>query len=104
MTLAEFLRWDDGTDTHCELIGGSPVAMAPVAAAHRMLAMRLGSRIDAALEPPAMQCASDPGVVDPARRSMPVNDGETAEMFEIFVLNPLLAARQLGKQRVRRQH
>lgn len=50
MTLDEFLRWDDGTDTHYELIGGSPVAMAPPAAAHRMLAMRLGSRIDFALE------------------------------------------------------
>jgi Uma2 family endonuclease len=49
MTLDEFLRWDDGTETHYELIGGFPVAMAPPAAAHRMLAMRLGSRIDAAL-------------------------------------------------------
>jgi Uma2 family endonuclease len=46
MTLDEFLRWDDGTQTHYELIGGFPVAMAPPAAAHRMLAMRLGSRID----------------------------------------------------------
>jgi hypothetical protein len=70
MTLAEFLRRDDGTDTHYELIGGSPVAMAPVAAAHRMLAMRLGSRIDAALEPRRpCNAQSDPGVVDPARRS-----------------------------------
>jgi Uma2 family endonuclease len=31
------------------LIGGFPVAMAPPAEAHRILAMRLGSRIDAAL-------------------------------------------------------
>ena len=50
MTLDEFLRWDDGTDTHYELIGGFPLAMAPPAAAHRMIAMRLGSRIDAAFE------------------------------------------------------
>jgi len=50
MTLDEFLRWDDGTETHYELIGGFPMAMAPPAAAHRMLAMRLGSRIDFALE------------------------------------------------------
>lgn len=50
MTLEEFLRWDDGTDTHYELIGGFPIAMAPPAAAHRILAMRLGSRIDAGLE------------------------------------------------------
>src|SRR5437016_11799078 len=49
MPLEEFLRWDDGTETHYELIGGFPVAMAPPAEAHRMLAMRLGSRIDAAL-------------------------------------------------------
>jgi Uma2 family endonuclease len=49
MTLDEFFRWDDGSDTHYELIGGFPVAMAPPAEAHRMLAMRLGSRLDAAL-------------------------------------------------------
>jgi Uma2 family endonuclease len=49
MTLEEFLRWDDDTETRYELIGGFPVAMAPPAEAHRILAMRLGSRIDAAL-------------------------------------------------------
>jgi Uma2 family endonuclease len=49
MTRDEFLRWHDGTDTHYELIGGFPVAMAPPTAAHRILAMRLGSRIDTAL-------------------------------------------------------
>lgn len=49
MTLGEFLRWDDGTATHYELVAGFPVAMAPPAEAHRILAMRLGSRIDAAL-------------------------------------------------------
>ena len=49
MTLDEFLQWDDGTETHYELIGGFPVAMAPPAEVHRILAMRLGSRIDAAL-------------------------------------------------------
>jgi Uma2 family endonuclease len=49
MRLEEFLSWDDGTDTHYELIGGFPVAMAPPAEAHRMLTVRLVSRIDAAL-------------------------------------------------------
>src|SRR6266849_7461842 len=49
MTLEEFLHWDDGTETHYELIGGFPVAMAPPAAAHRMLAVRLVTRIDGAL-------------------------------------------------------
>jgi Uma2 family endonuclease len=49
MTLDEFLDWDDGTDTRYELIDGSPVAMAPPAETHRILAMRLSSRIDLAL-------------------------------------------------------
>jgi len=49
MNLDEFLCWDDGTETHYELIGGFPMAMAPPAEAHRMLTVRLVSRIDAAL-------------------------------------------------------
>jgi Uma2 family endonuclease len=49
MTVEEFVRWDDGTETHYELIGGFPVAMAPPAEAHRILAVRLVTRIDAAL-------------------------------------------------------
>jgi hypothetical protein len=49
MTLEEFLHWDDGTDTRYELIDGFPLAIAPPAEAHRILAVRLVSRIDAAL-------------------------------------------------------
>jgi Uma2 family endonuclease len=49
MSLAEFLSWDDGTDTRYELIGGFAVAMAPSAEAHSMLAVHLVRRIDAAL-------------------------------------------------------
>jgi Uma2 family endonuclease len=49
MTLDEFLRWDDGTDTRYELIDGFPVAMAPPARAHGILCARLGGLIDAAL-------------------------------------------------------
>jgi Uma2 family endonuclease len=49
MTLDEFFHWDDGTDTHYELIAGFPVAMAPPAEVHRALAVRLVSRIDGAL-------------------------------------------------------
>ncbi len=50
MNVEEFLRWEDGTDTRYELVDGFPLAMAPPAEAHRILAMRLGARIDAALE------------------------------------------------------
>lgn len=49
MNVAEFLRWEDGSGTRYELVGGFPLAMAPPAEAHRMLATRLASRIDAAL-------------------------------------------------------
>jgi Uma2 family endonuclease len=49
MSVAEFLRWEDGTDTRYELIDGVPVAMAPPARAHRRLSVRLGARIEAAL-------------------------------------------------------
>ena len=34
MTLAEFLRWEDGTDTRWQLIDGVPVATAPPAVAY----------------------------------------------------------------------
>jgi Uma2 family endonuclease len=49
MTVAEFLRWEDGTDTRYELLAGTPVAMAPPAVAHGMLALRVGARIETAL-------------------------------------------------------
>jgi Uma2 family endonuclease len=68
MTLDEFLRWDDGTETHYELIGGFPVAMAPPAEVHRVLAMRLGSRIDAALSSRRPRNAQiEPGIIRPGR-------------------------------------
>jgi Uma2 family endonuclease len=68
MSIEEFLRCDDGTDTRYELIDGFPVAMAPPAEAHRILAVRLVSRIDAALagrRPCNAQI--EPGVVRPDR-------------------------------------
>ena len=49
MTVDEFLRWDDGTDTRYELVDGFVVAMAPPARPHRLLSLRLGGAIDAAL-------------------------------------------------------
>ena len=49
MTLEEFLRWDDGTDTRYELVGGFPVAMAPPAPAHGAIAARIIARLEEAL-------------------------------------------------------
>jgi len=69
MTLAEFLRWDDGTDTRWELLDGVPIAMAPPARALGMLVTRLGGRIDAALSARG-ECTiqSEAGIVRPDRR------------------------------------
>src|SRR4051812_42428506 len=49
MTHDEFLRWDDGTDTRYELIGGFPVAMAPPARAHGIIAARIVARLEEGL-------------------------------------------------------
>jgi Uma2 family endonuclease len=68
MTVAEFLRWEDGTDTRYELLAGFPVAVAPPAVAHGILALRLGAGIDAALRsrPPCFG-QSEAGIVRPDR-------------------------------------
>jgi len=49
MNVAEFLRWEDGSDTRYELVGGFPLAMAPPARAHGILCARLAGIIDAGL-------------------------------------------------------
>lgn len=69
MTLDEFLGWDDGTDTHYELVDGFPRAMAPPAAAHRILAMRLGARTEAALQRRRpCNAQAEAGILHPARQ------------------------------------
>lgn len=68
MTVAEFLRWEDGTDTRYELLGGEPVAMAPPAVAHGVLASRLAARVDAALRArPSCFAQSEAGIARPDR-------------------------------------
>jgi Uma2 family endonuclease len=68
MTLAEFLRWDDGTGTRYELIGGFAVAIAPPARAHGVLSVRLGGLIDARLRSRRPYTAqSEAGMVPPSR-------------------------------------
>ena len=64
MTVAEFLAWDDGTDTRYELIDGRPVAMAPVAASHSIIVSNLGAALH---ERPKTSCyvGAIAGVVPP---------------------------------------
>jgi Uma2 family endonuclease len=68
MTLDDFLRWEDGTDTRYELLGGFVVAMAPPAPVHSALAARLTAKIEAALATrrPCLAFA-EAGIVRPDR-------------------------------------
>jgi Uma2 family endonuclease len=66
MTLAEFLEWDDGTDTRYELVEGRIVAMAPPRDAHGTIAMNLGLAIGPALKAPC-RVVGNAGIVLPDR-------------------------------------
>jgi Putative restriction endonuclease len=52
MTLAEFLDWEDGTDTRYELVGGRIVAMAPPAPEHSRIIGNLAGQLARHLKPP----------------------------------------------------
>ena len=71
MTLDEFLRWDDGTDTRYELIGGFLVAMAPPAHAHGIIAARIVARLEETLRQ-RRPCRTqiEAGVINPDRSDM----------------------------------
>jgi Uma2 family endonuclease len=68
ITVDEFLRWEDGTDTRYELVNGFIVAMAPPAPPHGILSVRLGGSLDTALRSrrPCM-AQSEAGIARPDR-------------------------------------
>jgi len=66
MTLAEFLTWDDGTDTRYELVHGHIVAMAPTSANHAVIVSKLVAALEAALKRPCYS-GSNAGVLRPDR-------------------------------------
>ena len=71
MTVEEFLRWDDGTDTRYELVDGFVVAMAPPAPRHGQLALALGSEIRSALRNRSGCSAhSEAGIARPDRADL----------------------------------
>lgn len=74
MTIAEFLDFDDGTDTRYELIDGELTAMAPPMRGHGALAARLIRMIGNGLSPPC-EAISQAGIVpDEASNSFFVAD------------------------------
>lgn len=68
MSLGEFLRWDDGTDTRYELVDGIVVAMAPAARPHGALSGNLTGATHAALQArPECNVYIEAGIVPPNR-------------------------------------
>jgi Uma2 family endonuclease len=66
MTVAEFLKWDDGTDTRYELIDGRPAAMAPPKPRHGVVAGNIARRLSEALDRrPPCRVVIEAGVVRP---------------------------------------
>ena len=53
MTVAEFLNWDDGTDTRYELVRGKVVAMAPASGRHSVIVSKIDADLQAGSRPPA---------------------------------------------------
>jgi Uma2 family endonuclease len=66
MTLAEFLRWDDGTDARYELVDGRVVAMAPPNDAHGTITANLVVALANAFRPPC-RVATEAGILRPDR-------------------------------------
>ncbi len=66
MTVAEFLAWDDGTDTRYELIDGRPIAMAPTAPAHSVIVANLSHALRSRLGKPCY-VGNEAGVQRPDR-------------------------------------
>jgi Uma2 family endonuclease len=66
MTVAQFLEWDDGTDTRYELIDGRPVAMAPVAPSHSVIVANVTYELKSRLQVPCY-VGSEAGVKRPDR-------------------------------------
>jgi Uma2 family endonuclease len=66
MTVAEFLTWNDGTDTRYELIDGRPVAMAPVAPSHSVIVANVTHELKSRLQKPCY-VGTEAGVERPGR-------------------------------------
>jgi Uma2 family endonuclease len=66
LSLAEFLDWDDGTDTRYELIDGQVLAMAPPSPRDGALTAQLARLIGNGLRPPC-RVIVEAGIVTPDR-------------------------------------
>ena len=66
MTIAEFLQWDDGSDTRYELVRGKVIAMAPPSARHSVIVSKIGGVLEAGLKGPCY-VGMNAGIIRPDR-------------------------------------
>ena len=66
MTVAEFLRWDDGTGRRYELVDGEIVAMAPPIKRHGGRSVKIAGALDRRVRPPCW-VGSQLGILLPHR-------------------------------------
>jgi Uma2 family endonuclease len=68
LTVAEFLAWDDGSDSRLELLRGEIVAMAAPSRAHQILAVNFARRLAEALDGrPPCSAGSEAAIALPER-------------------------------------
>lgn len=97
MTVDEFLRWDDGTDTCHELVDGQVVAMAPPSGQHRTIAMNAGTLLNNRLRPRApCRAEGEAGIVISEHRRWQADLAVTCQPPLPDVAEPLLIVEVLS--------
>lgn len=108
MTVDEFLRWEDGTETRYELSDGFVRAMAPPDAVHRIVVANLTAIIHAALRSrPPCRPENEAGLrigertmwqADIAATCHPPSREIAAPMLVVEVLSPSTRTHDLGRK------
>jgi Uma2 family endonuclease len=110
MTVEEFLRWDDGTDTRYELADGVVRAKAPPANAHGTVVSNAGALVHASLRArPPCRVQAEAGMrisdwtwwqADLAVTCTPITPGSEIDQprLVVEVLSPSTKAHDLGRK------
>ena len=97
MTVDEFLRWDDGTDTRYELVDGQIMAMAPPSRQHGTVVMNVGSLINGRMrDRTPCHAESEAGVVISDKRRWQADVVLTCQAMESNMVDPILLVEVLS--------
>jgi Uma2 family endonuclease len=97
MTVDEFLRWDDGTDTRYELIDGQIVAMAPPNGRHGTVVVNAGALVNSRLRSRSpCRAQAEAGVRVSEHRWWQADLAVTCQPPEAEIVDPLLVIEVLS--------